>query len=147
MGCASSVPEEDNGEAQFEGGDVTHTFSPPKAWKHEKIIGPTKLAKLRDDFWECQPHYGGKKEIWEALKASCECMLTGDMTMARTIVEASGIRVVRPDFTCVYDSLGNKYDLPKYLMSKPSNLVSDEKCPPDSPRGPLPPGAGGFTLS
>lgn len=35
----------------------------PKPWKHSEPITRTQLMKMRDEFWDTAPHYGGRKGI------------------------------------------------------------------------------------
>jgi len=93
----------------------------PKAWKHSQPITPAQLKQMRDEFWDTAPHYGGQKEIWDALKVAAE----SDLALAQTIVDSAGIIVSNPDMTLCYDERGAKYELPKYVLSEPTNLIRD----------------------
>lgn len=33
----------------------------PKPWKHTEPITKTQLMRMRDEFWDTAPHYGGQK--------------------------------------------------------------------------------------
>jgi len=33
----------------------------PKPWKHTQPITKAELMKLREEFWDTAPHYGGRK--------------------------------------------------------------------------------------
>ncbi|KAG2689327.1 hypothetical protein I3760_09G134200 [Carya illinoinensis] len=76
---------------------------------------------MRDEFWDTAPHYGGQKEIWEALRAATEA----DLTLAQVIVDSAGVIVQSADLTICYDERGAKYELPKYVLSEPINLMQD----------------------
>lgn len=52
------------------------------------------------------------------LQVACE----SDIETARTIVEAAGIIVTAPDMSICYDERGARYELPRYVLSNPSNL-------------------------
>ncbi|CAH9055505.1 unnamed protein product [Cuscuta europaea] len=78
---------------------------------------------MREEFWDTAPHYGGQKEIWNALQAATEAT---DITLARTIVNSAGIIVHSPDMTICYDERGAKYELPKYVLSEPTNLKGEK---------------------
>jgi len=93
----------------------------PKAWKHTQPITSAQLKQMRDEFWDTAPHYGGQKEIWDALKVAAE----SDLALAQTIVDSAGIIVSNPDMTLCYDERGAKYELPKYVLSEPTNLIRD----------------------
>jgi len=60
-------------------------------------------------------------EIWDALKVAAE----SDLALAQTIVDSAGIIVSNPDMTLCYDERGAKYELPKYVLSEPTNLIRD----------------------
>eukprot|EP00252_Welwitschia_mirabilis_P021428 TRINITY_DN54_c0_g1_i1.p1 TRINITY_DN54_c0_g1~~TRINITY_DN54_c0_g1_i1.p1 ORF type:complete len:116 (+),score=27.12 TRINITY_DN54_c0_g1_i1:449-796(+) len=94
----------------------------PKPWKHPEPITQAQLKQMRDEFWDTAPHYGGQKEIWDALRVAAEA----DLGMARVIVDSAGIIVTSEDMTTCYDERGAKYDLPKYVLSEPSNLIKEE---------------------
>eukprot|EP00775_Hariotina_reticulata_P000939 gene939-1265_t len=81
----------------------TKTFAKPR-WKSQEPLTPAKLQAMRDEFWDTQPHYGGNRVMWDALKAACEA----DLATARVIIESAGIIVARPDMTimCVYHCKG-----------------------------------------
>ncbi|KAG6419269.1 hypothetical protein SASPL_121485 [Salvia splendens] len=95
----------------------------PKAWKHSEAITREQLTKMREEFWDTAPHYGGRKEIWDALRAAVEA----DLTLAQTIVDSVGIIIQNPDLTICYDERGAKYELPKYVVSEPTNLIRDSR--------------------
>ncbi|XP_057797635.1 uncharacterized protein LOC131013536 isoform X2 [Salvia miltiorrhiza] len=88
----------------------------PKAWKHSEPITRAQLTQMREEFWDTAPHYGGRKEIWDALRAAAEA----DSTLAQAIVDSAGVIVQNPDLTICYDERGllliwssNKSDLVK----------------------------------
>ncbi|KAA0066759.1 ubiquitin domain-containing protein 1-like [Cucumis melo var. makuwa] len=58
-------------------------------------------------------------EIWDALRAAAEA----DLTLAQAIVDSAGIIVQSADLTICYDERGAKYELPKYVLSEPTNLI------------------------
>lgn len=47
-----------------------------------------QLRSKRDEFWETQPAFDGRREIWDALRAACE---TDDQTLAQAIVDGASI--------------------------------------------------------
>ncbi|XP_043698790.1 ubiquitin domain-containing protein 1-like [Telopea speciosissima] len=113
MGCTGST--------QKKGDESAKKIRKPKPWKHPQPITETQLRQMRDEFWDTSPHYGGRKEIWDALRAAAEA----DITLAQAIVDSAGIIVASADLTTCYDERGAKYDLPKYVMSEPTNLIRD----------------------
>ncbi|EFJ09679.1 hypothetical protein SELMODRAFT_84425, partial [Selaginella moellendorffii] len=94
----------------------------PKPWKHPEAITRGQLKKMREEFWDTAPHYGGQREIWDALKAAAEA----DLSLAQTIVDSAGIIVTTDDLSTCYDERGSKYDLPKIVLSEPLNMVKDD---------------------
>ncbi|KAF6991265.1 hypothetical protein CFC21_008371 [Triticum aestivum] len=145
MGCAGSTPKVD---------ESSKNLRKPKPWKHTQPITPAQLKQMRDEFWDTAPHYGGQKEIWDALRAATDA----DLTLAQTIVDSAGIIVSNPDLTLCYDERGEsellfslsqvslfcsavfsletnfcgdcmdagaKYELPNYVLSEPTNLIRD----------------------
>ncbi|CAN4102972.1 unnamed protein product [Withania somnifera] len=91
----------------------------PKPWKHPQPITRSQLMQLREEFWDTAPHYGGKKEIWDALRAAAEA----DLELAQAIVDSAGIIAQNTDMTVCYDESGTKYELPKYVLSEPTNMI------------------------
>ncbi|XP_061374544.1 uncharacterized protein LOC133316780 [Gastrolobium bilobum] len=112
MGCVGSSQSKTNGE-------VTK-LRKPKPWRHPQPITRTHLMQLREEFWDTAPHYGGRKEIWDALRAAAD---VSDRTLAQTIVDSAGIIVQNNDLTECYDERGAKYELPNYVLSEPTNLI------------------------
>ncbi|KAJ6824331.1 putative ubiquitin domain-containing protein 1 [Iris pallida] len=113
MGCA--------GSSHNKGEESTKKLRKPRAWKHPQPITMTELRQLRDEFWDTAPHYGGQKEIWDALRAAADA----DITLAQAIVDSAGVIVASADMTVCYDERGAKYELPKYVLSEPTNLIKD----------------------
>ncbi|KAJ0977396.1 hypothetical protein J5N97_012870 [Dioscorea zingiberensis] len=60
---------------------------------------------MRDEFWDIAPHYGGQKEIWDALRAAAEA----ELSLAQTIVDSAGIIVTSADMTTCYDERGYRF--------------------------------------
>ncbi|KAH0701485.1 hypothetical protein KY285_015763 [Solanum tuberosum] len=110
MGCSGSKENE-----------AAKQIRKPKPWKHSEPIMRAQLVQMRDEFWDTAPHYGGRKEIWDALRAAAE----SDISLAQAIVDSAGIIVQAPDLTICYDERGAKYELPKYVLSEPTNLIRD----------------------
>ncbi|KAF5475320.1 hypothetical protein F2P56_007133 [Juglans regia] len=113
MGCT--------GSSRAKGDENAQKIRKPKPWKHSEPITRAQLVQMRDEFWDTAPHYGGQKEIWEALRAATEA----DLTLAQVIVDSAGVIVQSADLTICYDERGAKYELPKYVLSEPINLMQD----------------------
>ncbi|XP_062232622.1 uncharacterized protein LOC133929882 isoform X1 [Phragmites australis] len=112
MGCAGSTSKVDENSKKLK---------KPKAWKHTQPITQPQLKQMRDEFWDTAPHYGGQKDIWDALRAAA----VSDLALAQTIADSAGIIISNPDMTLCYDERGAKYELPKYVLSEPTNLIRD----------------------
>ncbi|KAL3851417.1 hypothetical protein ACJIZ3_013299 [Penstemon smallii] len=112
MGCAGSHEKVD---------ETSKKIRKPKAWKHSEAITREQLYQMREEFWDTAPHYGGRKEIWDALQAAA----VAELSLAQAIVDSAGVIVQNPDLTVCYDERGAKYELPKYVLSEPTNLIRE----------------------
>ncbi|XP_058221457.1 uncharacterized protein LOC131331495 isoform X2 [Rhododendron vialii] len=130
MGCAGSSEAKGEGctallaqviFGSFNGPGTVKKIEKPKPWKHSPQITKSQLLQMREEFWDTAPHYGGRKEIWDALRAAAEA----DLTLAQAIVDSAGVIVQSADLTICYDERGAKYELPKYVMSEPTNLIRE----------------------
>ncbi|KAL1834076.1 uncharacterized protein LOC108210437 [Daucus carota subsp. sativus] len=113
MGCC--------GSSIAKGDEAAKKIRKPKPWKHSEAITRAQLKQMREEFWDTAPHYGGRKEIWDALQAAAE----SELTLAQAIVDSAGVIVQSADLTICYDERGAKYELPKYVLSEPTNIISD----------------------
>ncbi|KAI0487928.1 ubiquitin domain-containing protein 2 [Dendrobium catenatum] len=100
----------------------TKKIQKPKPWKNPQPLAMTDLRRMREEFWDTAPHYGGQKEIWDALRAAAEA----DINLAQAILDSAGVILANADMTLVYDERGAKYELPKYVLSEPTNLIHDK---------------------
>lgn len=90
-------------------------------WASEYPMTKSELQRKREEFWDTAPHYGGDRVIWDALKAACE----SDLQTAQLVVNTAGVIVTVPDLSTCFDERGSKYELPRYVLSEPSNLISE----------------------
>lgn len=90
-------------------------------WKSQERLTKAELEEKRVVFWDTQPHYGGSKVIWDALKAAAEA----DLPTACLILESAGVIVAEEDMHVCYDERGCRYDLPVFVLSEPDNLAAD----------------------
>ncbi|KAK9199152.1 hypothetical protein WN944_014340 [Citrus x changshan-huyou] len=67
------------------------------------------------------PRQTSGPEIWDALRAAAEA----DLSLAQAIVDSAGVIVQSADLTICYDERGAKYELPKYVLSEPTNLIRE----------------------
>ena len=103
-------------------------FARPSSYRLSDPDGndPTsaELDDKRREFWDTQPSYGGSAEIWAALKMAAETMLRphGDLALCYAVIESADVIVAKPDMTVCYDTMGAKYDIPKWVLRDPSNV-------------------------
>jgi hypothetical protein len=97
-----------------------------QTWTTSEPLTKEEIEKETRQFWETAPSYGGKEEVWNALRAAIGAG-DKDIKMARTILECAG--VILPDglLTEVYDATGFKYDIPLFILSDPVNLLDVPK--------------------
>ncbi len=94
-------------------------------WKASPSISRSEFERQRREFWETAPAFGGKEEIWNALKGAID-VWERDLELAKAIIECAGIVLPSGELTEVYDELGFKYNIPNYCLAEPGNLVEDE---------------------
>ncbi|KAL8623832.1 Ubiquitin domain-containing protein 1 [Nucella lapillus] len=92
-------------------------------WKSEHPLTEGQLRSKRDEFWDTAPAFEGRKEIWDALKAAAYALETGDHALAQAIVDGASISLPHGTLMDCYDELGNRYQLPVYVLSSPINLI------------------------
>lgn len=126
MGCFSSKDKTNDDAYAAEGsvGRPNSTHTPPK-WTSDKPLTRADLNKMREEFWDTSPHYGGDRVIWDALKGAAE----SDASTSKLILDSAGIVIGPPDLTVCYDERGAKYELPKFVWSDPINGLISEPGP------------------
>ncbi|KAK7486229.1 hypothetical protein BaRGS_00022552 [Batillaria attramentaria] len=129
-GCIGT--QRDHGPPSGESSDVTVSIGrnqPLKAekpkWKSDHPLTEGQLRSKRDEFWDTAPAFEGRKEIWDALKAASYALETGDHALAQAIVDGANISLPHGTLLDCYDELGNRYQLPVYVLSAPTNLIED----------------------
>ncbi|XP_076470374.1 ubiquitin domain-containing protein 1-like [Babylonia areolata] len=127
-GCIGS--HRDQEPPSGESSDITVSIGrnqPLKAekpkWKSEHPLTEGQLRSKRDEFWDTAPAFEGRKEIWDALKAAAYALETGDHALAQAIVDGASISLPHGTLMDCYDELGNRYQLPVYVLSAPINLI------------------------
>lgn len=93
-----------------------------KNFKFDKRITEKQLNAKRDEFWDTAPAYEGKIEIWTALKAAVEAYEQKNYQLAQAIIDSANIILPKGFLNDCYDELGNRYQIPIYVLAKPSNL-------------------------
>ncbi|KAK3270938.1 hypothetical protein CYMTET_20690 [Cymbomonas tetramitiformis] len=125
MGCFSSKELGEGGE------NNPKKIQKPASFKYDPPLTRSQLKSMRDEFWDTSPYYGGKREIWDVLKAAIE---SPDKEMSQLLLESAGVIIDVPDLTVCYDELGAKYELPKWVLADPSNLLPEKAfSTPQSP--------------
>lgn len=94
-------------------------------WKSDVPLTDGQLRSKRDEFWDTAPAFDGRKEIWDALKAAAYAMETGDRELAQAIVSGASISLPHGTLLDCYDELGNRYQLPIYVLCAPTNLIEE----------------------
>ncbi|GFH10141.1 ubiquitin domain-containing protein 2, partial [Haematococcus lacustris] len=120
MGCLQSVEANRNEDQTSGAQNARRTKNWTRLrWNSAEPLTREQLQRMRREFWETQPAYGGAQVIWDALKAACET----DVETAKLIIDSAGIIVAAPDMHICYDELGAKYELPQYVLSDPINMA------------------------
>lgn len=96
-------------------------LSREERWTSSPPVGRTEIDRKRQEFWDTAPAYEGSREIWDALKAACEAEDTG---MAQAILSASEIKLPNGSLTNCFDTTGSKYNVPRFCISYPDNMVA-----------------------
>ncbi|ORX85158.1 hypothetical protein K493DRAFT_320010 [Basidiobolus meristosporus CBS 931.73] len=126
MGCCASQPADDevhnNPDRIIPEAGNKPLRKKVITWTSETPITATQLQSQRDGFWDTAPTYEGRREIWERLRAACE---TSDLVHAQAIVNELHLSVPTGHLSdgC-YDELGNRYIVPQYCFSDPTNLIT-----------------------
>ncbi|KAG0163487.1 Ubiquitin domain-containing protein 1 [Apophysomyces sp. BC1034] len=120
MGCCASRLDEE--ERSPTGGKPFKRAG--LAWTADQPITQGELLIQRDTFWDTSPSYGGREEIWQALKAAVECQ---ELQLAQSILDAANVILPTGNLAdgC-FDELGNRYEIPVYCIVDPTNLISDD---------------------
>ncbi|KAJ3361325.1 Ubiquitin domain-containing protein 2 [Allomyces arbusculus] len=118
-------------------GHLQWTAAPPGLTRDQ-------LERRREEYWATSPAYGGRAEVWDALRAICNAVITGDHDMVPALVDAAGISIPTGDLTeaagpegGAYDVLGNKYVVPSFCLVSPTNLLASPPPAPTSPTRPI----------
>ncbi|KAJ1915159.1 hypothetical protein H4219_004463 [Mycoemilia scoparia] len=95
-------------------------------WKAKPALTLRELENQRRIFWETAPAYEGRAEIWQALEQICT---TNDEIFAAAIIESANIKVPTGRlYDGCYDELGNRYLIPSYCFSIPSNIIKTDNA-------------------
>ncbi|EWC43958.1 hypothetical protein DRE_01310 [Drechslerella stenobrocha 248] len=87
------------------------------------------LDRMREEFWHTR--VTGREEIWHTVRTVIEVLMADDsedaLLTAREMLHAAEITVPSGDLTgSAYDVFGNKYKFPAYVVSNPTNVLTEE---------------------
>ena len=68
--------------------------------------------------------FTGKPEIWSALKAAVDACEAQNFQLAQAIIDSANIILPNGLLNDCYDELGNRYQLPIYVIAKPLQIGS-----------------------
>ncbi|KAJ2655847.1 hypothetical protein IWW48_005319 [Coemansia sp. RSA 1200] len=103
----------------------TVDFGGNERWNSEQRMTRSGLERQRNEFWETAPYYGGRKEIWQALRVASES--TTDTQLASAILDSIGVTVPTGRFVDgAYDERGVCYRVPQYCINEPANLAEND---------------------
>ncbi|KVH89457.1 hypothetical protein Ccrd_008560 [Cynara cardunculus var. scolymus] len=128
MGCVKSsnvVNDQETACFRVPAHNRPNRLRKPRPWRHNRPITGEQLTNMRNMFWHNAPHFGGRQEIWSALRAAAE----SDLPYAQAIIDNNGIRVENPYMTVCYDEGGARYELPLYVLAEPTNLEGSVRRP------------------
>lgn len=94
-----------------------------KYLKCDKYLSEQELQAKREEFWDTAPVFDGKVEIWQALKSAVEACEAKNFQLAQAIIDSANIILPNGFLNDCYDELGNRYQIPIYVLVKPSNLL------------------------
>ena len=92
---------------------------PPTLNRNPHAPTPTLQPRTQPQPHHPQPPLLNPPEIWDVLKAA----IAAEPPLAKVLLEAADVKVVRPDMSASYDSRGFRYDLPQYVLADPTNLL------------------------
>jgi hypothetical protein len=91
-------------------------------WTADMPLTMGQLQGRRDTFWDTAPMYDGRREIWDALRAAVEAAEREEYDLAQAILSGANITLPTGHLSEAYDELGNRYVIPRYCLSQPTNL-------------------------
>ena len=98
-----------------------------KNFTSERKISEAHLEAKREEFWHTAPHFEGKVEIWSALRATIDAYEKKNFILAQAIIDSANIILPNGLLNDCYDELGNRYQIPIYVLARPVNLVRRSK--------------------
>ncbi|KAG9253502.1 uncharacterized protein F5Z01DRAFT_141005 [Emericellopsis atlantica] len=112
----------------------------PFSWiSKDRLWTRRELAQERRDFFDTR--VTGRAEIWQTIHAALQAMWedpngADGVALAQTILSAAEISLPTGSLANgVYDSLGNYYPLPQYIVCDPNNVSEDSDVKGELPTG------------
>ena len=93
-----------------------------RSFKLDRRITEAQLSAKREEFWDTAPAFEGKAEIWAALRAAVEACEQRNYQLAQVIVDSASIILPRGFLDDCYDELGNRYQIPVYVLARPVGM-------------------------
>ncbi|CCG81544.1 putative Ubiquitin domain protein [Taphrina deformans PYCC 5710] len=125
--------ERRNTEARHEliaGRGEAPTYRKHGTWVANPPVTRKELEHARLAFWETADTFGGRKEVWDILRAAVNC---DDVNTASTMLKGADLRLLGNGDLIhgCYDPTGFFYKIPENCLSDPSNLQVEDTT--DSP--------------
>lgn len=104
------------------------TYRQHGSWVANPPITRKDLEHQRTAFWETADTFGGRKEVWDVLRAAVNC---NDVESSRTMISGAELRLLGDGDLIhgCYDSTGFFYKIPENCLSDPTNLLKDDVLP------------------
>ncbi|KAJ3317792.1 Ubiquitin domain-containing protein 2 [Boothiomyces sp. JEL0866] len=116
-GCCSS-PEQEGIPLEPTSGNIPTGSNKPLKPFNTYVKPSTEeysvIMHKRDTFWETQPSYSGRLEIWQTLRLACE---TEQIETSQAIIDSVNMTCPTGRLTDgLYDTYGNHYIIPDYCI-------------------------------
>lgn len=95
------------------------------AWTAVPAMTRKELEHQRVAFWETADTFGGRKEVWDVLRAAVNC---GDVETSKTMLTGADLRLLGDGDLIhgCYDATGFFYKIPENCLSDPVNLLKED---------------------
>ena len=90
----------------------------------ETQFSAEEVAKKREEFWDTRVE--GNLEVWQVLRQA----LGEEPSQAESIINAAGLKMPGGLIMQVYDSLGQRYCLPPFVINEPLRYGTEKKLEP-----------------
>ena len=95
------------------------------SWIANPPVTRKQLEHTRTAFWETADTFGGRKDVWDILRAAVNCT---DIESASTMLTGADIRLLGNGdlINGCYDPTGFFYKIPEECLSDPTNLILED---------------------